>query len=132
MKEQHSSVPEGSPEGNGVSARTGCLVSVLFGLCLTVIVCFTLALIIRGEVSYARSDLEVTRLWIVQGTAGNGLGFSTSRVLEYESDENQTCVETNVRFFLISSEEAGFNTDYCECYTFQDGSWVSAGTCEAE
>jgi hypothetical protein len=110
------------------SPGVGCLLSFLAGLACAGAFFFVLWFNQQGQIVYSPEPYRVTRVWILRGAEGKGLGFSTSRPLPGATTD-RICARTEVRFFFISGGMPEANTDYCDCYARSESGWAFAGAC---
>ncbi|HMK08762.1 MAG TPA: hypothetical protein VK449_06990 [Anaerolineales bacterium] len=118
----------GRQEQLPVSPTVGCVVSVLIGLMGSLAFFFVLWFNRQGQIVYGAEPFRTTRVWLLRGAEGRGLGISKTRPLP-GATEDQVCARTEVSFYFIGGAVAGADTDYCECYARSDAGWSLAGGC---
>jgi len=110
------------------SPAAGCLLSVLVGVLCAAAFFLALQLSQRGEIAYSPEPFRVTRLWLLRGVEGRGLGLSTTRPLP-GATEQELCALTTVRFLFLGPGYPLADTDYCECYAHGPSGWSAIGPC---
>jgi hypothetical protein len=110
------------------SPGVGCLLSILIGMVCAGAFFFVLWFNQEGQIVYAPEPYRATRVWILRGVEGRGLGVSTTRPLP-GSTGDEICARTTVGFYFLAGGMPEANTDYCECYTHNDSGWTFAGAC---
>ena len=112
-------------------AKLGCGIALIIWFSLLLAPCFMFILATRGEISIATGEAPEQRLriWLIQEARQSGLGVSNASVKQV--DEN-VCVQTSVTFILWRGEASP--TEYCECYTVENGvySYVGSQQCVEE
>jgi hypothetical protein len=89
---------------------------------------FTIAsLLARGDLVVAKGELTETRIWLIRESTEQGLGFSRSRIVS--RDEANTCVETQVGFWLWKTATDPVGARYCACYERGAAGWGEVGAC---
>ncbi len=84
--------------------------------------CAAVALALRGEINWQRSEYDGDRVWLIQERDQRGLGYSAVRLVGDERPvDGPVCARTTVRFFLWEGSAEGQDTEYCECYAGEDG-----------
>ena len=111
------------------SPGVGCLLSILVGLLCAGAFSLVLWLDRQGQVVYAPEPFRATRIWVLRGVEGRGLGISKTRPLPGATSES-VCARTEVRFYFLGSAVPGADTHYCECYARGPSGWASAGACQ--
>jgi hypothetical protein len=110
------------------SPGVGCVLSILAGLLCAGAFFFLLWFNQQGQIVYAPEPYRATRVWILRGLEGRGLGVSTTRPLP-EATSNRVCARTSVDFYFLGEGMPEANTDYCECFTRSESGWTVDGAC---
>ena len=111
-----------------ISPAVGCLLSVVVGLLCAGAFSLILWFNSQGQFVYAPEPYRTTRVWILRGVEGRGLGVSTTRPLP-GGTADRTCAVTSVRFYMLSGGGAEAAARYCECFERAESGWVNAGGC---
>ena len=110
----------------------GCTIAVLIWFLILLIPCFLINLAVQQEITISTGDApgQMTRLWLISEADQRGLGLSTASV--HQTDPNDLCVQTNVRFILWMGHSDP--TLYCDCYqrASADVSWSMTTTTPSE
>jgi hypothetical protein len=96
-------------------SRSGCLLGGLLWLAVMALPLAALWLAARGEVTWRRGEFTEDRLWLVNESGAQGLGWSSARVASDQRPvDGPVCVRTQVRFLLWKGTSE--NLAFCECY----------------
>ncbi len=114
-----------------ISPRTGCLITLGFGLILAVMLWSAFLLAIRGELAIQTSDLAGYRLWLLNSDNGPGIGFSRAHPSDAGMMDGEQCIETVTDFYIWGSKSSEPQQVYCECFARVEGGWAYRGTCES-
>jgi hypothetical protein len=110
------------------SPAVGCTLSLLGGLACAAAFTFLLWFNQQGQIVYAPEPYRATRIWILRGAEGRGLGASVTRPLT-GATADRVCAVTTVDFYFLGGGTPEASTDYCECFTRAGSSWTLAGDC---
>jgi hypothetical protein len=110
-----------------VSPAVGCLLSVVAGLVCAAAYFGIVWFSQQGQLVYAPEPYRATRIWILRGVEGRGIGVSTTRPLD-ETGSDNVCAVTEVRFYMLGGGN-GSDAEYCECFTRTQAGWAAAGAC---
>lgn len=94
--------------------RAGCIAALVIWFAILLLPCFLIVLATQQEIviSTGGAPGQQLRLWLISEADERGLALSTASV--QQSDANNICVETNVRFLLWAGNSDPLS--YCECY----------------
>ena len=127
--------PTGAPQAQTLpeerlpfSPGVGCLLSLLAGLAGAGAFAFLLWFNQQGQIVHAPEPYRATRIWILRGAEGSGLGASITRPMA-GATEDDVCAATTVSFYFLGGGMPEANTEYCECFTRTDSGWTLAGDC---
>ncbi len=126
--------PAQSNESGGrsvkVSPALGCLSVILVGVVAAGLLLVALSIALRGEARFSNGDLGELRIWLIRETANQGLGLSTTRIVEGRESSGKACVRTTARFLMVRSVQEVEDVRFCECYEKQGETWVGGGECQ--
>lgn len=119
------------PKGDqpGIPVRLGCGSIIVFTILCSIFVLAIVNLVVYGEIDIQRGDLEGYRVWLVREDGIKGLGFSSSREVDLNTEPNTTCIQTKVKFLEWRSKGETGIIEYCECYVSHQGEWVFSSEC---
>ena len=110
----------------------GCLGSIALGLLGVALFFAVLSLTTRGEIRIPRGELGEIRIWMIREGENQGLGRSSTRVIQGSERSGKACLQTKVGFLMMRSEEPPESLTYCECLIKEGDVWQSAGDCPNE
>jgi hypothetical protein len=113
-----------------VSPALGCLSVILVGVAAAALLLVVLSIALRGEARFSKGDLGELRIWLIRETANQGLGLSTTRIVEGRESSGKACVRTTARFLMVRSAQEVEDVQFCECYEKQGETWVGGGECQ--
>lgn len=126
-----------SKAGSKPMSRTGCLIGVLIWLCVMALPFLALALAVKGELAWRRSEFVEDRLWLVNAETGlgsrgaSGIGYSAARVVsDQTAADGPVCVRMSIYFLLWEGESEGVT--FCDCYVKRaaaGGGYEPSGSC---
>jgi hypothetical protein len=120
--------PRRSEDRLPFSPGLGCLASLLAGLVCAGAFAFLLWFNQQGQIVVAPEPYRATRVWILKGAEGRGLGVSSTRPLPGATSD-RVCARTSVDFYFLGGGVPEANTDYCECFVRSGTGWIAAGEC---
>lgn len=102
--------------------RVGCAIGVILWVLVLLIPCIFITLAVRYEITVDTGSApeQRLRLWLIMEAEQRGVGFSSTSVQE---SEGQTCVQTDVQFFLWQGQAEPVS--FCNCYERSAEDWVS-------
>ena len=109
----------------------GFLGSLALGLACVAGFYLVVTLGLQGEVRVPRGELGELRLWMIREPGYEGLGRSSTHVVQGSERSGQACLVTSIRFLLLEAEEPIEDLDYCECFEKEGDHWSSRGECPA-
>ena len=115
----------------GVSPAAGCFSTILAAVVAAGLLLIILSIALRGEARFGKGDLGELRLWLIREAANEGLGLSTTRIVEGREASGEVCIRTTARFLMIRSAQEVEDVAFCDCYERQGETWVAAGACPA-
>jgi hypothetical protein len=124
-----TSLESGRAQPKGLSPALGCGLALLLALAGGALCLGFGALLLRDQITLPGGGPAPGRLWLVREGNNQGLGLSTSRVVEGSRDGPRACVETRVRFLLWRSDGTSAPTAYCECFAREAEEWIPEGVC---
>src|SRR5690606_22251398 len=91
--------PQAAPQRRSPLRRVGCATGVILWVLVLLIPCIFITLAVRYEITVDTGSApeQRLRLWLIMEAEQRGVGFSSTSVQESEA---QTCVQTDVQFFL--------------------------------
>ena len=125
MEAPPSPVPE---ERLPISPGFGCAFSIALGLLCASVFAAVLWLHQQGQIVVGGEPYRTTRVWVLRGVEGRGIGVSMTRPLPGATDE-EICARTSVSFLFLGETDPAADTDYCECFVRANGGWVLARAC---
>lgn len=131
MAELHATPETRSARRRAVPPALGCLASVALGLLCVGIFYMVLSLGLQGELRAARGELGELRLWLIRESGYQGLGRSSTRVVQGNERSGNVCLVTSIRFLMAESEQPVEDLETCECYEKEGERWTSRGECPA-
>ncbi len=108
--------------------RAGCWIVIAIWFLILLIPCFLITLAVQQEIVITTGGApgQHVRLWLISEAEQRGFGLSTAAVTA--KDDNDLCVQTDVRFLLWAGK--GESSSYCDCYQRDNPSaeWTSVST----
>lgn len=94
--------------------RAGCIAALVIWFSILLLPCFLIVLAVQQEIviSTGGAPGQQLRLWLISEPDERGLALSTASV--EQSNADNICVETTVRFLLWAGNAEP--SSYCECY----------------
>lgn len=121
----------GRQHGWRIPPALGCLGSLALGLVGVGLFYIVATLGLQGEVRVPRGELGELRLWMIREPGYQGLGRSSTRVVQGSERSGQACLVTSIRFLLLEAEEPIADLKTCECFEKEGDHWNSRGECPA-
>ena len=118
-------------QGRRIPPALGCLGSLALGLVGVGLFYLVATLGLQGEVRVPRGELGELRLWMIREPGYEGLGRSSTRVVQGSERSGQACLMTSIRFSLWEAEEPIKDLETCECFEKEGDHWSSRGECPA-
>ena len=118
-------------QGRRIPPALGCLGSLALGLICVAGFYLVVTLGLQGEVRVSRGELGELRLWMIREPGYQGLGRSSTRVVQGSERSGRACLMTSIRFSLWEAEEPIEDLETCECYEKEGDHWNSRGECPA-
>ena len=114
--------PPAVPRRRGPLRRVGCTIGVILWVLVLLIPCIFITLAVRYEITVDTGSApeQRLRLWLIMEAEQRGVGFSNTSVQE---SEGQTCVQTDVQFFLWQG--AAEPVSFCNCYERGAEDWIN-------
>ena len=106
--------------------------SITIGLLAVGVFTLLVTMAVPGEIRIGRGELGETRVWLLREAGDRGLGFSSTRLVSGSEASGAACVETRVRFLILSGAEGSAPVSYCECLEKVGETWTSTGECPAD
>ena len=78
-----------------------------------------LMLAMQGELVWNPIEHREYRVWLIMEDDQRGLGYATKHAISRTSA--QVCLVNHVGFLFWQGDNDQVNTDYCECYSYNDG-----------
>ncbi|MDX1614293.1 MAG: hypothetical protein R3300_08290 [Candidatus Promineifilaceae bacterium] len=94
------------------------LVAVLGWLALMSLPVFAFVLANRGQVSLGSETGTGVRVFLLQGTESEGIGFQLSRPL---NEAGPDCTRTSLYYFIWEGESQPGGVSYCQCHDRESG-----------
>lgn len=88
-----------------------CVGAIIIMLILGLIPLFGCRLVTQGVLQFGNEDGRFLNIFMLQDPDQEGIGVQWTRTFEH--DNNATCTQTSVRYYMFAGE--GENLDYCEC-----------------
>ena len=123
--------PSGRQQGRPIPPALGCLGSLALGLACVAGFYLVVTLGLQGEIRVPRGELGELRLWMIREPGYEGLGRSSTRIVQGSERSGQACLVTSIRFSLWEAEEPIEDLETCECYAKEGDHWNSRGECPA-
>ena len=121
----------GRQRGRRIPPALGCLGSLALGVVCVAGFYLVVTLGLQGEVRVPRGELGELRLWMIREPGYEGLGRSSTRIVQGSERSGQACLVSSIRFLLWEADEPIEDLDYCECYEKEGDHWSSRGECPA-
>ncbi len=100
--------------------KIGCAAGVVIWVFILLIPCIFITLAVRYEITVDTGSApdQRLRLWLIMESGQRGIGFSNASVQE---TDGQTCVQTDVHFFLWQG--SADPVSFCQCYRRTPENW---------
>lgn len=119
---------DAEPRRRSPLRRVGCWIVIVIWFLILLLPCALIMLAVQQEIVITTGSApgQQLRLWLISEAEQRGFGLSTASVIP--KDNNDLCVQTDVRFFLWAGK--GESSSYCDCYqrANQSAAWTSVST----